>query len=93
MTVVSINLHFDDITAFLDGFAKGIAQNELYEVLEFCVDVSTDCVHKYSLHAGHQELQPLDHSDHLDDGKLLIACVVVSNRLGKVKSTQKISRL
>jgi hypothetical protein len=37
-----------------------------------------DGVGEDGLHSGHEDLQPLDHGDDLDQGKLLFAGVVVA---------------
>ena len=41
-------------------------------------ELSPDGVCEDGLHPGHEDLESLDHGDHLDEGKLLLAGVVVA---------------
>jgi len=96
----------DDIFLLLDRLPQRVTQSNLREVLQRRVDGVTDGVIEHTLHASHQHLQSLYHSDHLPkaqqlindgtgatlkaffcernvrtdlyEGKLLLACVVVT---------------
>lgn len=101
------SIPLDDIFLLLDGLPQWVTQSDLSKVLQSWVDGVTDGVIEHTLHASHQHLQSLYHSDHLPkaqylvrdktgsgrllvcgvcdkvitdlyEGKLLLACVVVS---------------
>ena len=71
----------DDLALVTDGLAERVAHDDLDEVLQLRVDVAADGLHELALHAQHQQLQALDHRDHLRDAELLGAAVVVARRL------------
>ena len=65
----------------LDDLPERLAKGQLDEVLQLRVDVAPDAVAEGRLHLGHQHLQALDHSDHLDQRELLVVRVVVARGL------------
>ena len=68
----------DVILLCLGRLPQRVPELELHKVLELGIDAAPDAVREHGLHAGHQHLQPLDHSDHLDQGKLLVTGVIVA---------------
>lgn len=71
----------NEVLLVLDSLAEGFSEGKLDEILQLGVDMTADGIGKDRLHAGHEDLQPFDHGDDLNQSKFLLFRVVVSRCL------------
>ena len=65
ISTVVFSIPLDDIFLLLDSLSQWVTQSDLSEVLQSCVNGVTDGVIEHALHASHQHLQSLYHSNYL----------------------------
>ena len=78
-SLTGLPLH--NVVPLLCGLAQWVPDEYLHQVLQLEVDVAPNGIYEHRLHAGHQQLQPLDHRNHLHQRQFFFMAVVVARCL------------